>query len=42
MVKSIAKAKRIQARRAANGKRGLSVAVRRFLKRENLGRMVLG
>ena len=36
MVKTIDKAKRIQKVRAADGKRGIAVAVKRFLKRENL------
>jgi hypothetical protein len=35
MVKTIEQAKRIQAKRAAIGKRGLAQAVRRFLKRES-------
>jgi hypothetical protein len=34
MVKSIEQAKRIQSKRAANGRRGIAQAVRRFLKRE--------
>ena len=34
MVKTVEKAKRIQEKRSANGKRGLAQSVKRFLKRE--------